>query len=93
MFEHVGIEATLAVADTGMGVPEDEQDLAASSIMTVQLGATAFGAALAGLTVNLAGYAGGPGMDVANAARWLFTVFLLAPALCLKLLWPRAADD
>lgn len=73
--------------------PEDEQDLAASSIMTVQLGATAFGAALAGLTVNLAGYAGGPGMDVANAARWLFTVFLLAPALCLKLLWPRAADD
>lgn len=72
--------------------PSDEQDLAASSIMTVQLGATAFGAALAGLTVNLAGLpATGGEMDVANAARWLFTVILVAPALCLRLMWNRAA--
>lgn len=73
--------------------PDDEQDLAASSIMTVQLCATAFGAALAGLTVNLAGLpAAGGEMDVANAARWLFIVLLLAPALCLRLMWSRAGD-
>jgi len=72
--------------------PSDEQDLAASSIMTVQLCATAFGAALAGLTVNLAGLSTGGEMAVASAARWLFAVFLLAPALCLRLLWHRAAE-
>jgi MFS family permease len=64
--------------------PLDEADNAASSIMTVQLCATAFGAALAGLAVNLAG-ASTPsgGMDVANAARWLFIAVSVAPALCL----------
>jgi predicted MFS family arabinose efflux permease len=71
--------------------PPDEPDLAASSIMTVQLCATAIGAALAGLVVNLAGHpeAGG-GMDAASAARWLFALFAIAPALCLRLVWPRA---
>lgn len=72
--------------------PGDEQDLAASSIMTVQLCATAFGAALAGLTVNLAGLSASGEMDVASAARWLFTVFLIAPALCLRLMWHRAEE-
>lgn len=74
--------------------PQDEEDIAAASIMTVQLCATAFGAALAGLTVNLAGQptaGAGVAMDVANAARWLFAVFLAAPVLCLWLMWPRAA--
>ncbi len=64
--------------------PSDEADNAASSIMTVQLCATAFGAALAGLSVNLAGASTTDGsMDVANAARWLFTTVAVAPALCL----------
>lgn len=64
--------------------PPEEADNAASSIMTVQLCATAFGAAIAGLAVNLAG-AGAPsgGMDVANAARWLFVTVALAPLLCI----------
>ena len=74
--------------------PADEPDLAASSIMTVQLCATAFGAALAGLVVNLAGQTGpDPAqMDAAAASRWLFATFALAPALCLKLMWRRAPD-
>lgn len=67
--------------------PRGEHELAASSIMTVQLSATALGAALAGLTVNLAGLAGGGGeMDVESAARWLFVVLLVAPVLCLWLM-------
>lgn len=64
--------------------PPAEADNAASSIMTVQLCATAFGAALAGLSVNLAGAATHTeGMDVANAARWLFVSVAIAPGLCL----------
>ena len=64
--------------------PPEEADNAASSIMTVQLCATAFGAAIAGLAVNLAG--GGTssgGMDVGNAARWLFATVALAPLACI----------
>ena len=90
-----GMSVGLAFPHLASGVlvvaPSDEQDLAASSIMTVQLSAIAFGSALAGLTVNLAGLSGGEGaMDMANAARWLFIVFLAAPALCFLLMWKRA---
>jgi hypothetical protein len=35
--------------------PEADKDIAGASITTVQLFATAFGAALAGMTANLAG--------------------------------------
>ncbi|WP_378946100.1 MFS transporter [Mesorhizobium sp. ANAO-SY3R2] len=67
--------------------PRDEEDVAATSIMTVQLCATAFGAALAGLTANLAGITGpGGAADMAGAARWLFITFALAPMLSLTLL-------
>lgn len=89
-----GMSVGLAFPHLASGVllvaPPDEQELAASSIMTVQLSAIAFGAALAGLTVNLAGIsAGAAEMDVANAARWLFIVFLVAPAVCFLLMWNR----
>lgn len=71
--------------------PPGEADNAASSIMTIQLCATAFGAALAGLVVNLAG---GPAtsenMDVANAARWLFITVAIAPAICLVVMASRS---
>lgn len=72
--------------------PADEEDVAAASIMTVQLCATAFGAALAGLVVNLTGQPeAGQGLaDVAGAARWLFAIFMAAPLACLALMWPRA---
>lgn len=71
--------------------PPEEADNAASSIMTVQLCSNAFGAALAGLVVNLAG---GPtaseSMDVANAARWLFITVAIAPAICIVVMGSRS---
>lgn len=89
-----GMSVGLAFPHLAAGVlvvaPSEEQDLAASSIMTVQLSAIAFGSALAGLTVNLAGLSDGTAMDIANAARWLFIVFLSAPFLCFLLMWRRA---
>lgn len=90
-----GMSVGLAFPHLAAGVlrvaQSDEQDLAASSIMTVQLCSIAFGAALAGLTVNLAGLSGDAvAMDVAAASRWLFIVFLVAPVLCFLLMWKRA---
>lgn len=64
--------------------PPGEEDLAASSIMTVELFATAMGAALAGMLANLGGLTSPGGVPgTAGAAQWLFTVFVIAPALCL----------
>ncbi|KQU88094.1 MFS transporter [Ensifer sp. Root31] len=60
--------------------PKDEQDLASVSITTVQLCATAVGAALAGMVVNLGGLTvpgGVPGTS--SAAFWLFAAFSIAP--------------
>ncbi len=60
--------------------PAGEQDLASASITTVQLFATALGAALAGMVANLAGLTDPGGVaGTANAASWLFGVFALAP--------------
>ncbi|MCU7646612.1 MFS transporter [Pseudomonas piscis] len=56
--------------------PTDQKELAGASITTVQLVATALGAALAGMIVNLAGL--GSGTDLAGAARaagWLFGLY------------------
>lgn len=61
-----------------------DQDTAASSITTLQLFAMALGAALAGVISNMAGINDASGdAGVANAARWLFAVFTLAPVLAL----------
>lgn len=60
--------------------PAGEQDLASASITTVQLFATAFGAALAGMVANIAGLTEPGGIEgTASAAAWLFGVFALAP--------------
>jgi MFS family permease len=59
--------------------PEEEADLASSSIMTVQLVATAMSTAVAGIVLNLAGI-GEPG-GAASASRWLFGLFAVAPLL------------
>ncbi len=77
---------------------EGEEDNAASSIMTVQLCATAFGAVIAGLAVILAGATGdGDGLDTANAVRWRFVIVAVAPLLCLVVLngasFKRASRD
>jgi MFS family permease len=64
--------------------PAGEQDLAAASITTVQLFATALGAALAGMVANLAGLTDPGGIaGMASAAGWLFGVFALAPILAV----------
>lgn len=62
--------------------PPDEGNLAAYSLTTVQLFATAIGAALAGMVTSLAGLADPGGLPgAANAAQWLFICFAAAPLL------------
>jgi hypothetical protein len=52
--------------------------------MTVELFATAMGAALAGMLANLGGLTHPGGViGTSGAAQWLFVAFALAPALCL----------
>jgi len=65
--------------------PAGEQDLAASSLMTVQLCATAFGVATAGLVMNLAAGTAGDAPDLAPAARWIFALAAIAPLASLPL--------
>jgi predicted MFS family arabinose efflux permease len=61
-----------------------EQDLASASMTTVQLLATATGAALAGLIANLAGLAHPGGVaGASHAALWLFAGFTSMPALAI----------
>ncbi|MBZ7924003.1 MFS transporter [Ensifer adhaerens] len=63
--------------------PEGEAEKASSSITTVQLFAAALGAALAGLTANLAGIESSAEGGVALATTGLFGLFALLPALAL----------
>ncbi|KVD74030.1 MFS transporter [Burkholderia sp. ABCPW 14] len=87
--------AALAAVGFGIGVgwphlltqvltsaPAGQEDLASTSITTVQLYATAIGSALAGLVANLAGFSEPGGLAGAqHAAAWLFAVFAAAPVL------------
>ncbi|MDR0242673.1 MAG: MFS transporter [Burkholderia sp.] len=62
--------------------PAGQEDLASTSITTVQLYATAIGAALGGLVANLAGFSTPGGLAGAqHAAAWLFASFAVAPLL------------
>ncbi|VVN65380.1 MFS transporter [Pseudomonas fluorescens] len=77
--------------------PAGEQDLAAASITTVQLFATALGAALAGMVANLAGLTDPGGIvGMASAAGWLFGVFAFAPIFAvftaLRVIRPHPKD-
>ncbi len=58
--------------------PAEDHDRASASIVTVQLVATAFGAALGGVVLNTLG-AAGPAPDLGAASRWLFLLFAAAP--------------
>ncbi|MDW9403943.1 MFS transporter, partial [Pseudomonas soli] len=63
-----------------------EEDLAAASSPSGQLGAPALAAALAGLVANSAGLVEPGGVEGArSAALWLFAVFACAPLLALPL--------
>ena len=65
-------------------VPTDEQDVASASLTTLQLFATALGAATAGMVANLAGLANPGGViGISHAALWLFASFAVAPALAI----------
>ncbi|MDE1476779.1 MFS transporter [Xenorhabdus bovienii] len=62
--------------------PAGQEDLASTSITTVQLYATAIGSAFAGIVANLAGFSDPGGLAGAqSAAMWLFAVFAIAPVL------------
>ena len=57
-----------------------QEELASASITTVQLIATAFGAALAGMIANLGGLTNPGGLEgTSNSAFWLFAVFTAFP--------------
>ncbi|WP_404936871.1 MFS transporter [Pseudomonas sp. JDS08PS003] len=61
---------------------DDQKELAGASITTVQLVATALGAALAGMIVNLAGLSSTAGAaGAAQAAAWLFGLYAGVSAL------------
>lgn len=61
--------------------PKDEEDKASSGITTLQLFATALGAALAGMVANANGFDGsGAVAGAKDAAFWIFAGFALAPA-------------
>lgn len=96
------LQISLAVTGVGLAVglvwphlltrvfqvaPQGEQDLAAASVMTVQMYAAAMGASLAGMIANTAGLTDPGGVEgTANAAFWLFATLIVAPVLCLFLM-------
>jgi predicted MFS family arabinose efflux permease len=66
------------------GAPTGEEDLAASSIATVQQTGFALGAALSGLAANAAGLSAGLSRtDIMSAAFWVPTSFTLAAVAAL----------
>jgi MFS family permease len=71
--------------------PAGEGDLTSASISMVQLFASGFGAAVAGVIVNAAGLASKDGVDgVIAASNWLYWLFALAPLLALPVIWSIA---
>jgi len=72
--------------------PLGEEDLTSSSVTTVQLMATSFGAALAGLVTNLGGITDSEDIiGVTNASIYLYGTFAIAPlgAICILLLMKK----
>lgn len=68
--------------------PKGEEALAASSVTTVQLMATTFGAALAGLVSNMAGIKVPGGIEGATQASvFLYGIFALSPFIALLFLF------
>ncbi|MBP6861808.1 MAG: MFS transporter [Neisseriaceae bacterium] len=66
--------------------PQGQEALASASISTIQLYATAFAAALAGVVANGSGLTQPGGLEGAKtAAQWVFALFALAPLLAFVL--------
>jgi MFS family permease len=71
--------------------PAGEGDLTSAAISMVQLFASGFGAAVAGVIVNAAGLASASGTDgVIAAANWLYGLFAIAPLLAIPVIWTIA---
>ena len=91
----IAIALTLVGFGIGFGWPhlltrilqvaaEEDKDIAGASITTVQMFATALGAAMAGMVANLSGLNSPGGVAGAeNTAHWLFILFAIAPALAI----------
>lgn len=78
----VGMAWPHLLSDVLASTSETQQELAGSSVTTLQMVATAFGSAIAGLTVNLTGFTDPGGVaGTSTAARWLFIAFLVTPLL------------
>lgn len=66
--------------------PKGEENLTSSSITTVQLIATSFGAALAGLVTNLTGITNSSDIDsIVNSSIYLYLIFATTPLLAIIL--------
>ncbi|SUC29135.1 Probable multidrug-efflux transporter Rv1634/MT1670 [Providencia rettgeri] len=92
----------IAMAGVGLGIgvcwphlvlrvfknaPEGEENLASSSIITIQLYATALSAALVGVVVNNSGLISPGGIAGAQQASiWLFALFAISPLLATVLI-------
>ncbi len=71
--------------------PAGEADLTSAAISMVQLFASGFGAAVAGVVVNAAGLASGAGIAATmSAATWLYGVFALVPLAAIPVVWSIA---
>jgi MFS family permease len=64
---------------------DHDQDLAGASATTVQLTATAVGSAIAGTVTNIVGFT--DPSHTADAARWLFAIFLLPAVVAFGAAW------
>lgn len=74
--------------------PTGEENLTSSSVTTVQLIATSFGAALAGLVTNLGGITDSNTiLAVTNASIYLYIIFATAPFAAIIILFFYISDD
>jgi hypothetical protein len=73
--------------------PLGEGDLTSASISMVQLFASGFGAAVAGVIVNAAGLASGSVPGTIAAASWLYGLFAVAPLLAIPIVWSIARTE
>jgi hypothetical protein len=84
----IGIAWSHVSARLLSSAPAGEGDLTSAAISMVQLFASGFGAAVAGVIVNAAGLATGDGVAARiDAANWLYGLFALAPLLAVPVLW------
>jgi MFS family permease len=89
----IGISWSHVSARLLTSAPAGEGDLTSAAISMVQLFASGFGAAVAGVIVNAAGLGSADGVEsVISAANWLYWLFALAPLLAIPVLWSIARN-